>query len=203
MNHRYRMTTVDTPQTSAVPYSVDPDSGSEVLSLPNAASSTLQFNRNGRTCFVPTFRASVASDQKEGTYLDVLTFTVVTKSSTRTKRPRAADVDLHCVVAPCRYRRAGGRTAPGPPAVTRRDPKPVRRGWYVGQTGSPPSPDVVRSGGLPIDGRSTAEAGMIHLRIIRLPRSSSISSRSACGRNRRGASTDRAGRRCCRSACPR
>ncbi|WP_321869284.1 hypothetical protein [Burkholderia ubonensis] len=63
-----------------VPYGVILDSGTSVISLPNASNAALQLNSSGKTCFVPTFWTSVGSNVKEGDYSDVLTFTVVTKS---------------------------------------------------------------------------------------------------------------------------
>ncbi|MCF1369859.1 hypothetical protein LH704_18090 [Burkholderia cenocepacia] len=63
-----------------VPYSVTLDSGSSTVSLPNMSNAALSLDSSGKTCFVPTFKASVGSSVKEGNYSDVLTFTVVTKS---------------------------------------------------------------------------------------------------------------------------
>ncbi|WP_157661146.1 hypothetical protein [Burkholderia ubonensis] len=63
-----------------VPYSVTLDSGSSTVSLPNMSNAALSLDSSGKTCFMPTFKASVGSSVKEGDYSDVLTFTVVTKS---------------------------------------------------------------------------------------------------------------------------
>ncbi|WP_155122628.1 hypothetical protein [Burkholderia ubonensis] len=63
-----------------VPYSVTLDSGSSTVSLPNMSNTALSLDSSGKTCFMPTFKASVGSSVKEGDYSDVLTFTVVTKS---------------------------------------------------------------------------------------------------------------------------
>ncbi|EML1602281.1 hypothetical protein RVY52_007106 [Burkholderia cenocepacia] len=63
-----------------VPYSVTLDSGSSTVSLPNMSNAALSLDSSGKTCFMPTFKASVGSSVKGGDYSDVLTFTVVNKS---------------------------------------------------------------------------------------------------------------------------
>ncbi|WDR86015.1 hypothetical protein [Burkholderia ambifaria] len=79
VNGRYRLKHVsDASQT--VPYNVKLDSGASTLSLPNTGSATVPLSTSGKTCFVPTFTATVGERAKNGDYSDVLTFTVITKS---------------------------------------------------------------------------------------------------------------------------
>ncbi|WP_155631987.1 hypothetical protein [Burkholderia cepacia] len=78
-SNRYRLKNLKD-ATQLVPYSLTLNSGTSTVSLPNASNADVSFDRSGKTCFVPTFKATVDSSVKDGDYSDVLTFTVVTKS---------------------------------------------------------------------------------------------------------------------------
>ncbi|WP_175874381.1 hypothetical protein [Burkholderia sp. BCC0397] len=77
--NRYRLKSVDD-ASQLVPYSMTLNSGVSSLFLPNSDGTALSLSSSGRTCFVPTFKTSVGAGLKEGTYNDVLIFTVTTKS---------------------------------------------------------------------------------------------------------------------------
>lgn len=79
VNDRYRLRNVDD-ASQEVPYNVKLDSVQGTVNLPNFGEVGVLFNSSGRTCFVPTFTTTVAPNTKEGTYGDVLTFTIRTKS---------------------------------------------------------------------------------------------------------------------------
>ncbi|KAG8150041.1 hypothetical protein BFF94_029810 [Burkholderia catarinensis] len=78
VNGRYLLKHL-TDTSKTVPYNVKLDSGTSVISLPNTRSAAVPLSTSGKTCFVPTFTATVGELAKEGDYSDVLTFTVVTK----------------------------------------------------------------------------------------------------------------------------
>ncbi|BBA40240.1 TPA: hypothetical protein L3M38_003745 [Clostridioides difficile] len=77
--NRYRLKNVDD-ASQFVPYSIKLDGGGSTLSLPNSSNMAMRFASSGKTCFVPTFETTVDSNVKEGDYVDVLIFTVVTPS---------------------------------------------------------------------------------------------------------------------------
>ncbi|MFP3503667.1 hypothetical protein [Burkholderia sp. SIMBA_062] len=77
--NRYLLKNISKP-SQTVPYSVTLDSGSAIFPLPNIGNSEIRLNNNYRTCFVPTFKASVDKSTDGGDYSDVLSFTVVTKT---------------------------------------------------------------------------------------------------------------------------
>ncbi|WP_124475618.1 hypothetical protein [Burkholderia cepacia] len=78
-SNRYRLKNLKD-ATQLVPYSLTLNSGTSTVLLPNASNADVSFDSSGKTCFVPTFKATVDSSVKDGDYSDVLTFTVVTKS---------------------------------------------------------------------------------------------------------------------------
>ncbi|NIE56314.1 MULTISPECIES: hypothetical protein [unclassified Burkholderia] len=77
--NRYRLTNFDD-TSQVVPYNVKLDSMQGAVNLPNVGEGSLLLNGSGKTCFTPTFMTTVGQGTKEGTYGDVLTFTIKTKS---------------------------------------------------------------------------------------------------------------------------
>ncbi|MDN7526349.1 hypothetical protein [Burkholderia orbicola] len=78
VGNRYRLRKNDD-VTQEVPYSIELQSGASTVNLPNAGAA-IPLDRSGRTCFVPTFKTTVDKMLREGTYSDVLTFTIVKKT---------------------------------------------------------------------------------------------------------------------------
>ncbi len=71
----------DTTQT--VPYGITltrADMVAPPTMLPNDSSTSVPLGDGPSNCFIPTFSTSVSDDVKAGSYSDVLTFTVITKS---------------------------------------------------------------------------------------------------------------------------
>ncbi|RQV74571.1 hypothetical protein DF034_30030 [Burkholderia anthina] len=77
--NRYLLRNTSKPE-QVVPYNVTLSSGTATFPLPNIGASAIRLNEGNRTCFVPTFKASVGMSAGAGDYSDVLLFTVVTKS---------------------------------------------------------------------------------------------------------------------------
>ncbi|MBI0328348.1 hypothetical protein [Burkholderia plantarii] len=77
--HQYQLKDLADP-TQIVPYNLVLSDGITDFTLPNQRNSTIKLNASGRTCLAPTFRTYVRPMLKKGTYSDVLTFTVTTKT---------------------------------------------------------------------------------------------------------------------------
>lgn len=78
VGNRYRLRKNDD-VTQEVPYTIELQSGASTVNLPNAGAA-IPLDSSGRTCFVPTFKTTVDKMLREGTYSDVLTFTIVKKT---------------------------------------------------------------------------------------------------------------------------
>lgn len=77
-NGRYLLKSLED-NSQTVPYSLTLQSPTDSILLPNTKNTVLTLSNSGRTCFTPTFKTLAAKGVKEGTYSDVLTFTVVAK----------------------------------------------------------------------------------------------------------------------------
>ncbi|WP_171907275.1 hypothetical protein, partial [Burkholderia plantarii] len=76
---QYQLKNVDD-STQVVPYSLVLDDGRSEVILPNQGKAALRLNVSSPTCFSPTFKTLVNPRLKPGNYMDVLTFTAVTKT---------------------------------------------------------------------------------------------------------------------------
>lgn len=81
ISNRYQLQNSADP-SQRVPYSITLSGGMSgiPIQLPNVGSEAISLDSSGRTCFVPTFTTMVDDNVEPGTYTDVLTFTVVTKT---------------------------------------------------------------------------------------------------------------------------
>ncbi|WP_174908937.1 hypothetical protein [Burkholderia diffusa] len=81
IGNRYQLQNSADP-SQRVPYSITLSGGMSgiPIQLPNVGNEAISLDSSGRTCFVPTFTTMVDENVEPGTYTDVLTFTVVTKT---------------------------------------------------------------------------------------------------------------------------
>lgn len=76
---QYQLKNLDD-STQVVPYSLVLNNGVSEVTLPNQGKSGVRLSILSPTCFSPTFRTFVRPQLKPGSYMDVLTFTAVTKT---------------------------------------------------------------------------------------------------------------------------
>lgn len=77
VNNRYLLKHTET-QAPGLPYYLTLDDGSKRVVLPSGTQ-PFKLNKNGKTCFVPTFKVFTEKNVKSGRYDDVLTFDIISK----------------------------------------------------------------------------------------------------------------------------